>query len=430
MRELAQETARGSRSQPYVQRRPLGPSTGPRPQTPRGPGYPRSGGIQRQHSPASPMAPRQDRPRRDRPDRPPQGPRKPYRTGVQSAGEGPPRPSPMPEEPALGRLRTLLSGYQVTAALHAAYANGVFQELHRRPQSAQDVARACAIDPRGTEILLDALVAVGVLHRHGPTYVVPRDMATYLVPGVDGDSTGLIEMVPDMMHAWTDLSRGLKDGTPRYRLTSEALLAGDPERVKRYIRAVHTGSREAARRVAEMSPLLPGSSLLDIGGGSGIFAAEFAKRTPELKAYLFDLPPTLEVARTILRAEGMEDAIEYTPGDYRHDPFPGPVDAVLISNVLQTESEENALLILKKAHEAMRPGGTLLIHGTMSESSGPIPPAVAFHSLTMFVLFDEGRSWSAEKILEWLAREQFGARFVRPLGPPFHTKLIVASRLE
>jgi len=66
----------------------------------------------------------------------------------------------------------------------------------------------------------------------------------------------------------------------------------------------------------------------------------------------------------------------------------------------------------------------------MSESSGPIPPAVAMHSLTMFVLFDHGRSWSAEKILEWLAREQFGARFVRPLGPPFHTKLIVASRLE
>jgi len=349
---------------------------------------------------------------------------------VQSAGEGPPRPAPLPEEPALGRFRKLLAGYQVTAAMSAAYANGVFAELHRRPQSAQDVARACATDPRGTEILLEALVAVGVLHRHGPTYVVPRDMATYLVPGVEGDATGLIEMAPDMMHAWSDLARGLKDGSPRYRLTSDAILTGDRERVRRYIRSVHVSSREAAGRVAEMSPLLPGTSLLDVGGGSGIFAAEFARRTPELKAYLFDLPPTLEIARTILQAEGLEDAIEYSPGDYRHDPFPGPVDAILISNVFQTESEENALVILKKAHEALRPGGTLLIHGTMSESTGPPPPAVALHSLQMFVLFDQGRSWSAEKILEWLAREQFGARFVKPLGPPFHTKLIVATRLE
>jgi ubiquinone/menaquinone biosynthesis C-methylase UbiE len=337
---------------------------------------------------------------------------------------------PLPEEPALGRLRGLLSGYQVTAAIQAAYANGIFAELHRHPQGAQDLARACATDLRGTEILLDALVALGVLHRHGPTYVVPKDIASYLVPGADGDATGLIEMVPDMMHAWTDLARGLKDGTPRYRLTSEALLTGDQERVRRYIRAVHTVSREAARRVAEMSPLLPGSSLLDVGGGSGIFAAEFARRTPDLKAYLFDLPPTLDVARTILRNEGLEDAVEFSPGDYRHDPFPGPVDAILISNVFQTESEENALTILRKAHEALRPGGTLLIHGTMSESTGPVPPPVALFSLQMYVVFDHGRAWSAEKILEWLAREHFGARFVRPLGPPFHTKLIVATRLE
>lgn len=427
MRQLAQENARGTRSQPYIQRRPMGTSTGPRPQSQRIQGHARGGAMPRPHSQPGPMGPRPDRPRRDRP---PRGGRKPYRTGVQSAGEGPPRPAPLPEEPALGRLRTLLSGYQVAAALHAAYANGIFAELHRRPQGAQEVARACATDPRGTEILLDALVAVGVLHRHGPTYVVPREMATYLVPGLDGDSTGLMEMVPDMVHAWSDLSRGLKDGTPRYRLTSDALLGGDPERVRRYIRSVHTASREAARRVAEMAPLLPGSSLLDVGGGSGIFAAEFSRRTPDLKAYLFDLAPTLDVARTILRAEGLEDAVEYVPGDYRHDPFPGPVDAVLVSNVLQTESEENALVILKKAHEALRPGGTLLIHGTMGESTGTTPPTVALRSLQMFVLFDHGRSWSAEKILEWLAREQFGARFVRPLGPPFHTKLILATRLE
>lgn len=426
MRQVAQETARGARSQPYMQRRPLAGQP-PRPQAPRGPGYPRGGGLPRSHREPGPGGPRPDRPRHERPER---GARKPYRTGVQSAGEGPPRPVPLPEEPALSRIRSLLSGYQVTAALHAAYAAGIFAELHRHPQSAQDVARACATDPRGTEILLDALVALGVVHRHGPTYVVPNDVAPYLVPGADGDATGLIESAPDMMQAWSDLARGLKEGTPRYRLTSEALLAGDPERVRRYIRSVHTASREAARRVAEMAPLQPGTSLLDVGGGSGVFAAEFARRTPDLKAYLFDLPPTLEVARTILQAEGLEDAVEFTPGDYRHDPFPGPVDAILISNVFQTESEENALLILRKAYEALRPGGTLLVHGTMSESSGPQPPPVALFSLMMYVVFDQGRAWSAEKILEWLARERFGARFVRPLGPPFHTKLIVATRLE
>lgn len=431
MRQVAQETARGQRSQPYMQRRPLGDpasrSQGPRPTGPRGPRFGQGAPAMRPGPHPGPMGPRPDRLRRDGP---PHGARKPYRTGVQSAGDGPPRPSPVMEEPALARIRALLSGYQPTAAMLAAYSLGIFTELHRQAQTRDDLLRAIGIDARGLDALLDALISVGVVHRHGPTLVLPREYAPYLVPGSDGDATGMIEMAPDLVEAWAHLASGMKEGTPRHRLSSEALIAGDPERVRRYIRGVHTTSREAARRLVELAPLLPGSSLLDVGGGSGIFAAEYARRTPDLKAFVFDLPPTLEAARSILRTEGLEEAVEYTPGDYRLDPFPGPVDTILVSNVFQTESEENALLILRKAYEALRPGGTLLVHGGMAETSGTPSAPIAHFALLMYVLFDQGRAWSAEKISEWLAQERFGVRVIRPLGSPFYTKLIVASRLE
>jgi len=48
----------------------------------------------------------------------------------------------------------------------------------------------------------------------------------------------------------------------------------------------------------------------------------------------------------------------------------------------------------------------------------------------MFTIFDQGRAWSAEKISEWLVQEGFGVRAVRPLGAPFVSKLILATRLE
>ena len=373
------------------------------------------------------------------PGRPDRGPRhldrerppaKPYRTGVQSAGEGPPRPSPAPEEPPLSKIRTVVGAYQQTAALMAAYSLGVFAEIQKRPQVAADVARHCQADPRGMEILLEALVALGVIHRHGSTYVLPRDHAPYLVPGTDGDATGMLEMAFDLYPAWGDLARGIREGTPRLPLTSDAILGGDPDRVRRYIRGVHTGSREAARRVVEMAPLLPGSSLLDVAGGSGIYSAEYARRTPNLTATLFDLPPTLDVAREILTAEGCEDLVEFRPGDYRSDPFPGPVDAILLSNVFQTESEENAIQILRKAWEALPPGGTLLVHGVMGEGDGAPSREAAFFTLLMFTVFDQGRAWSAEKISEWLAQERFGVRAIRQLGAPFVSKLILATRLE
>ncbi len=476
MRQVAAENSRGQRSDRYGQRRPM--SGGPRPHGgPRGPvpygdrgpsGPPRPYRDQRGPRPdrpyrgdrpdrgaRGPSGPPGDRPYRDRgahtgpavdrrpgpggpgpggpgADRGPRHPRpqRPYRTGVQSAGEGPPRPSPAPEEPAFGRIRALLSGYQSTAAMLAAHSLGVFRHLHQRAQSLDDLTRAVGADRRGLEALLEALVGLGVVHRHGPTFVLPRDFAPYLVPGVDGDATGLIDAAPDLYLAWLDLGRAVREGTPRYRLSTDALLSGDPERPRRYVRSLHTGGREAARRLVELAPALPGTKLLDVAGGSGIYAAEYARRTPDLQATLFEIQPAIDTAREILRAEGLEDAIEYVPGDYRKDPLPGPVDTVLLSNVLQTESEENAVQLLRKAREALRPGGTLLIHGVMPEGTTAQSTAAAMAPLLFFMLFDAGRAYSLERVSEWLVQEGFGVRSSRPLGPPFHTRLLIATRLE
>ncbi len=356
--------------------------------------------------------------------------RHPHRVGVQRAGEGPPRPAPLPEESALGKLRRILYGYQSSAAILAAHSLGLFQEIHQKPQVAADLARHCHADPVGVERLLGVLVGLGVVHLHGSTYVLPREYAALLAPGVDGDATGLVEQAADLYAAYGQLAHGVRTGAPLYRLSSDALLAGDLERVRRYIRAVHTGGREAARRVVSMAPLPPQSSLLDVAGGSGIYAAEYARRVPGLSAVLFDLPPTIEIAREILAAEGLEDLVTFRAGDHRHDPLPGPVDSILLSNVLQTESVEGARAVLAKAREALRPGGTLLVHGTMTNRAGTEPPEAALFSLHMYVVFDHGRAYSADEIAEWLAESGFGVRSTRPLGAPFISTLIQATRLE
>jgi ubiquinone/menaquinone biosynthesis C-methylase UbiE len=333
-------------------------------------------------------------------------------------------------ESPVALLGRAIHSYQASAAIFAAHSLGVFPTIHLKPQTSEDVARRCGADPRGIERLLNALVAMGILHKHGATYVVPRELAPYVVPGVDGDATGMLDLSSDLFREWGDLARGIKEGAPLHRLSSDALLAGDENRVRKYIRAVHTNSRQAAQRVVEMSPLLPGSTLLDVAGGSGIFAAEYARVTPDLKAILFDLPPTIEAAQEILTAEGLEDRVTYRTGDYRSDPFPSPVDAVLLSNLFQTESEEVGRMILAKAREALRPGGTLLVHGVMTDPDETKPTDAVMFSLLMYVLFDQGRAYPSETISDWLAQEGFGVRFVRPLGPPLRSKLIVATRLE
>jgi len=379
-----------------------------------------------------PQAPvhRGPRPAQDRPPGRHDRARRPNRPGAPRPGDGPPRPAPVQEESPVARLGKVLHAYHESAALFAAHALGVFPTIHQTPQVAEDVARRCNADPRGIERLLNTLVALGLLHKHGATYVVPRELAPYVVPGIDGDATGQLDLSAELYREWGDLARAVKEGVPLHRLSSDALLGGDPNRVRRYIRAVHTNSRQTARRVVEMAPLLPGTTLLDVAGGSGIFAAEYARATPDLKATLFDLAPTIEAAQEILTAEGLEDRVTYRTGDYRNDPFPGPVDALLLSNVFQTESEEMGHIILAKAHEAIRPGGTLLVHGVMTDPDATKPPEAVMLSLLMFALFDKGRAYPAETLSDWIAQAGFGVRFIRPLGHPFRSKLILATRLE
>jgi hypothetical protein len=66
----------------------------------------------------------------------------------------------------------------------------------------------------------------------------------------------------------------------------------------------------------------------------------------------------------------------------------------------------------------------------MPDAGAPPEPPTAFFSLLMFTLFGQGRAWTSDQVCEWLAQERFGVRTVRPLGEPFFSKLIVATRLE
>jgi len=39
-------------------------------------------------------------------------------------------------------------------------------------------------------------------------------------------------------------------------------------------------------------------------------------------------------------------------------------------------------------------------------------------------------AWSLERVSEWLVQEGFGVRMSRPLGAPFQTRLLIATRIE
>jgi hypothetical protein len=86
---------------------------------------------------------------------------------------------------------------------------------------------------------------------------------------------------------------------------------------------------------------------------------------------VLEQPATLRLATAILEGSGFGDRVQIRTHDYGSGPFPGPVDAVLVSNVLRGDPSEMVHDILKRAWDALTPGGRILIPDLYVEE----PPA-------------------------------------------------------
>jgi SAM-dependent methyltransferase len=102
--------------------------------------------------------------------------------------------------------------------------------------------------------------------------------------------------------------------------------------------------------------------LLDVGGGSGGWCLGLRRRYPHLRCVVFDLPAVGELAEQSIRESGNEREVTFVGGSFFADSLPGGADVALLANILHNWTREDDRVILKKVHDALEPGGTLLVH--------------------------------------------------------------------
>lgn len=146
--------------------------------------------------------------------------------------------------------------------------------------------------------------------------------------------------------------------------------------------------------------------LLDVAGGSGIYACALVARHPHLRATVFEKPPVDTVARRAIAKRGFTDRIDVKAGDLFTDELPAGCDLHLISNVLHDWDEPAVKAILTKSFRALKPGGTLVIHDAYinETKTGPLPVA-KYSALLMHST--EGKCYSLGEMRAYLAETGF-----------------------
>lgn len=333
-------------------------------------------------------------------------------------------PSSLPN-PAL--LMQLALAYRSSTVLFAAAELDVFTALGDGPRTAADVAAACRAKPEPMRLLLDACTADGLLAGEGDRYRNTPAVDAYLVRGRPAYIANGLKFAEDLYPAWGRLAELVRTGKPM--VAPESFLGEDKEKTRAFVYAMH-------ERAKGMSAVLPHGAdfsgrrrLLDVGGGPGTYSMALIQKTPGLTAAILDRPGVLEVTREIVAQHGYSDRIDLLPGDYLTSSFGTGYDAALLSGMMHRETPASCRLLLRKACDALDPGGLVVVSDVFFDDDRKNSPRFAtYFALNMMLMSDEGSAHAKTEMAAWMKDVGFTDIHTRDLPPPNPHTLVVGIK--
>ena len=321
----------------------------------------------------------------------------------------------------------LASAYYGSAVLFAAIDNDVFA----RVEAGEFASAAEAALPRGVRLLLDACVAEGLLEKNDGVYSNTAAGRMALVPGGPADLTKAIRYNRDVYPAWGRLADFARTGKPVER--PEIHLGEEPVRTKAFAASMFGRAMGIGRSVVPMVDLeasVEGGEirLLDLAGGPAAYAILLCQENPSLKCVTVDLKAISAEAAGYVERFGLRDRIECRAGDYHTDTYEkGAYDAVTIFGALHQESPAQIVDILKRAHDALKPGGRLFVLDMMTDATRTAPKFSALFAVNMALTTENGWVFSDEELKAWMREAGLRPGETRAVPPPMPHWLVTAE---
>ncbi len=297
----------------------------------------------------------------------------------------------------------LAGGFRASRVILTANNFAVFEYL-RAPITSNEVAGIVGIDPRATEILLDALTALGLLRKTGNKYRNTDVAKQFLVKGSPFYQGDMLRHSDTLWKSWSGLDEVVRSGLPNR--------TGGRDHDS-FIRAMHNNAVFRATDVIKAVDLRGVKKALDLGGGPGTYSMALARKG--IAVTLFDLPNTIEITREIV-GESKIGGIGFLSGDFHTDDIGSGYDLVFISQIFHSFSDEDNLALLAKSRDAMNPKGKIAIHEFFLEKNRAFPVAGALFSVNMLVNTTGGRSYTPQEMRGWLTKTGFKSVKTKVLG--------------
>lgn len=286
----------------------------------------------------------------------------------------------------------------------------LFTWLAKNPSDAEGIMRQFSTTARPTDVMLTLFVAMGLLDRQNAIYHVSSAAREHLCadsPWFLGPYYASLKERP----VCKDLLGVLRSGKP-------ANWGGEKDKqdwhksmetedfATQFTAAMDCRGVFLAQAMAKKLELSGRRQLLDIAGGSGIYACSLCEHFPNLRATVLEKAPVDKVTTRAIEKRGFSDRVSVISCDMLAAPLPRGFDVHLISNVLHDWDAPIVRQIIGKSFDALEAGGTLIIHDAHLDRDKTGPLHVAEYSV-MLMHSTEGRCYSVAEISEFATAAGF-----------------------
>lgn len=330
------------------------------------------------------------------------------------------------------RIHGIFTAFLQSQAVFTAIELGIFEALAEEPGTFDEVAKRVGLNVRPVRALLIALEGLRLVETLGASYRNSDEASKYLVASSPDFMGKFAEHQRVHFKNFYDLpsaarnntsvtKRVLRDG---YSNQGSGLHEGDEGRA-RFLEAARVSSRIQAGKLARALQLSPGSTIVDLGCGSGDYSIAIAKQHPTVHVYAMDYPAAAEIAaRNIVQAD-LADRVTVLPGDIAVDDLPC-TDAALFCHVLDGYGRAQAKLLIEKVVNGLRPGGRVYVHSHMPDLANGLFPSL--FGLILLVNTETGEVYKGSDITDLL--ESVGLVTLGKSKVSFLSGLIQATKPE
>ncbi len=309
---------------------------------------------------------------------------------------------PVTDPTALYRFRDAIVAVDLLGAAIAHL--DFFTWLADHPSTLGAMCAHFGIHARPADVMLTLFTAQGLVTQSGGVFHLTLRAREHLVAGSRFNLAPYYVSMKDRPQT-LDMVKVLKTGKPAnwgsYDPQAWAQAMEREDFSKQFTAAMDCRGILLGPALAKRLDLSAHKAVLDIAGGSGIYACSLVARHAHLRAAVLEKIPVDRIARECIAKQGCTERVEVLTGDMFAAPLPTGYDVHLWSNVLHDWDEETVRALLAKSYATLPSGGLLVIHDAFinAEKTGPLHVA-EYSALLMNIT--EGKCYSIAEIRSYL----------------------------